>query len=236
MKKVLLHSFILMGFVCAVFTTSAQTADEVIDKYLTAIGGKDKWKKINSLKMDGQIEVQGLEIPFKVQAINLKGLRVDAEFQGNQIIDITTPDKGWMQNPMMGKTTLQPLTPDELSNKLDDLDIQGPFVDYKEKGSTVEALGKDEEDGNEYFKIKLTTKNKNETTYYFDLKTNLIYKQESVTQQQGQDVKMTSKMLDYQDTDFGVKMPFKVDQNGMMLVTKTVSTNPPVDEKIFSDK
>ncbi|MDO9373862.1 MAG: hypothetical protein Q7T76_05575 [Ferruginibacter sp.] len=236
MKKVLLHSFILMGFVCAVFTTSAQTADEVIDKYLTAIGGKDKWKKINSLKMDGQIEVQGLEIPFKVQAINLKGLRVDAEFQGNQIIDITTPDKGWMQNPMMGKTTLQPLTPDELSNKLDDLDIQGPFVDYKEKGSIVEALGKDEEDGNEYFKIKLTTKNKNETTYYFDLKTNLIYKQESVTQQQGQDVKMTSKMLDYQDTDFGVKMPFKVDQNGMMLVTKTVSTNPPVDEKIFSDK
>lgn len=236
MKKVLLQSFLLMGLVGASFTVTAQTADEVIDKYLVAIGGKEKWKQINSIKMDGQIEVQGLEIPYTVQAVNLKGMRVDAEFQGSKIVDITTPDKGWAQNPMAGKTTLQPMTPDELRTKVDELDLQGAFIDYKEKGSTVEALGKDEEDGNEYFKVKLTTKNKNETTYFFDLKTNLIYKQEGVTQQQGQDVKMTSKMLDYQATDFGVKMPFKVDQNGIMMVTKKVAINEPVDEKIFSDK
>ena len=233
MKKLFLQSFILVALLSAEFTIQAQTADEVIDKYITAIGGKDKWKQINSMKVEGQIEVQGLVIPFTVQSVNNQGARMDAEFQGNKFIDITTPKAGWSQNPMAGKTTLQPLSEDELKVKLDDLDLQGAFIEYKEKGNTVEALGKDEEDGNEYFKIKLTTKNKNETTYFFDLKTNLVYKQETTMKQQGQDVKVTIKHYDYQDTGFGVKVPFKMDQNGMIMVTKKVTTNPAVDEKIF---
>ncbi|MBC7889989.1 MAG: hypothetical protein H7Z13_19095 [Ferruginibacter sp.] len=234
MKKVFLQSLLLITILSAGnITVQAQTADEVIDKYITAIGGKEKWKKVNSMKVEGQIEVQGLQIPFTVQAINGKGTRVDAEFQGNKIIEIVTPSQGWSQNPLAGKATLQPLSADELKEKLDDLDIQDAFIDYKEKGSTVESLGKDEEDGNEYFKIKLTTKNQNETTYYFDLKTSLIYKKESTTKQQGQDIKVTVKNYDYQDTDFGVKMPYKVDQGGMIMVTKKVITNNDVDEKLF---
>lgn len=234
MKKILLPSLLLAAFLSTVFSLQAQTADEVIDKYITAIGGKEKWKQITSMMIEGQIEVQGIEIPFTMQAVNNTGTRVDAEFQGSKIIDITTPTKGWAQNPFAGKTSLQPLTTDELNDKLDQLDIQGAFVDYKEKGSTVEALGKDEEDGNEYFKIKLTTKNKKETTYFFDLKTNLIYKEETTSKQQGQDVKVTAKNLDYQLTDFGVKVPFKVDQGGMVMVTKKLVTNPAVDTKLFT--
>lgn len=234
MKKVLLQSFVLVAFLLTSFTIQSQTADEVIDKYITAIGGKEKWKQVKSLMMEGQIEVQGLEIPFTMHAVNGKGTRFDAEFQGNKIIEITTPTQGWSQNPMAGKATLQPLSADELKEKLDQLDIQDPFVDYKEKGSTVESLGKDEEDGNEYFKVKLTTKNQNETTYFFDLKTNLIYKQETTTKQQGQDVKLTTKNYEYTDTDFGLKVPFKIDQGTFVLVTKKVTTNPDVDAKLFT--
>lgn len=234
MKRILFPSLLLAALLSTGFSMKAQTADEVIDKYITAIGGKEKWKQIKSMMIEGQIEVQGIEIPFTMQAVNNTGTRVDAEFQGSKIIDITTPTKGWAQNPFAGKTTLQPLTADELTDKLDQLDIQGAFVDYKEKGSTVEALGKDEEDGNEYFKIKLTTKNKKETTYFFDLKTNLIYKEESTSKQQGQDIKVTAKNLDYQLTDFGVKVPFKVDQGGMVMVTKKLVTNPAVDVKLFT--
>ncbi|MEP7108986.1 MAG: hypothetical protein ABI760_13420 [Ferruginibacter sp.] len=233
MKKAFLQSVILIAILSAGFSMQAQTAEEVIAKYIAAIGGKEKWKQVNSLKMEGQIEVQGLQIPFTMQAINGKGTRFDAEFQGNKIIEITTPTQGWSQNPMAGKTTLQPLSADELKVKLDQLDIQDPFVDYSEKGSSVESLGKDEEEGNEYFKIKLTTKNQNETTYFFDLKTNLIYKQETIAKQQGQDIKVTLKNFDYQVTDFGVKVPYKIDQVGLVIVTKTITTNPAVDEKLF---
>ena len=231
MKKVFLS---IALFVSAIFTVNAQTADEVIAKYITEIGGADKWSKVQSIKIEGQIEVQGIQIPFTMQGLQLKGMRVDAEFQGNKIIDITTPTKGWAQNPLSGKATLGPISEDELKQKLDDLDIQDPFVDYKAKGSVIESLGKDEEDGNEYFKIKMTTKNGNEKTYFFDTKTNLIYKIESIVKQQGQEMKSEQKLLDYQTTDYGIKMPFKQDQGQMMMVTKKITINPSIDATIFN--
>lgn len=231
MKKVFLS---IALFVSAIFTVNAQTADEVIEKYITEIGGADKWSKVQSIKIEGQIEVQGIQIPFTMQGLQLKGMRVDAEFQGNKIIDITTPTKGWAQNPLSGKATLGPISEDELKQKLDDLDIQDPFVDYKAKGSVIESLGKDEEDGNEYFKIKMTTKNGNEKTYFFDTKTNLIYKIESIVKQQGQEMKSEQKLLDYQTTDYGIKMPFKQDQGQMMMVTKKITINPSIDATIFN--
>jgi hypothetical protein len=236
MKKFFVHALLVAAFIGSGFSMKAQTADEIIDKYIEAIGGKENWKKVNSIKMEGNVEVQGLQIPYTMQAVNGKGFRTDGEFQGNFFIDIVTPDKGWSQNPMAGKATLQPLSADELKEKLDQLDIQGNFIDYKEKGSTVEFLGKDEEDGNEYYKIKLITKNNNETTYFFDTKTYLVYKEETTIKQQGQDVKMSVKSLDYQTVEGGVKIPFKADQGGMVLAAKKITLNAPIDEKIFSDK
>ncbi|OYW78711.1 MAG: hypothetical protein B7Z27_06930 [Sphingobacteriia bacterium 32-37-4] len=218
----------------ALASVSAQTADEVINKYVAAIGGADKWSKIQSLKVEGQIEVQGLAIPFTMQAVHMKGMRVDAEFQGNKIIDITTPTKGWSQNPLMGKSSLEAITADELKTKLDELDVQDEFVNYKEKGSTVEYLGKEEEEGTSYHKVKLTTKNGNEKTYYFDLTTNLIYKEETTVKQQGQEMKQSVKYLDYKTLENGIKMAFKSDMGMMMMVTNKVTINPTIDEAIFS--
>jgi hypothetical protein len=233
MKKVFVTLFAVSLLAVAGY---AQTADEIIEKYVTAIGGKDKWRQVQSLKVEGQIEVQGLVIPFVMQGIHNKGMRVDAEFQSNKIIDITTPEKGWSQNPMAGTTKLTPLSAEELKLKLDDLDLQDDFVDYKEKGSSVEYLGKDEEDGVQFEKIKLTTKNGKETTYFFDTNTNLIYKEETMTKMQGQDIKAVSKNLGYQAIDFGIKFPFKVDQMGMMMVTNKITVNPTIDPTIFEVK
>lgn len=231
MKKILFSVLVVFA---AIASLSAQTADDVINKYVAAIGGVEKWSKIQSLKVEGQIEVQGVSIPFTMQAVHMKGMRVDAEFQGNVIIDITTPTKGWSQNPLMGKSSLEAITADELKSKLDELDVQDEFVNYKEKGSTVEFLGKEEEEGTSYNKVKLTTKNGNEKTYYFDLTTNLIYKEESTVKQQGQEMKQAVKYLDYKTLENGIKMAFKTDLGMMMMVTNKVTINPTIDEAIFS--
>lgn len=230
MKKILMSLVVVFA---ASFSLSAQTVDEIINKYVTAIGGAEKWSKITSLKVEGQIEVQGVEIPYTMQGIHMKGTRVDAEFQGSKIIDIITPTKGWSLNPFGGKMSLEEITADELKTKVDELDLQDEFVNYKEKGSNVEFLGKEEEDGTSYNKVKLTTKNGNEKTYFFDLTTNLIYKQESTTKQQGQEIKQSVKYLDYQTLENGIKMSFKSDMGQMMMVTKKVTINPTIDESIF---
>jgi hypothetical protein len=233
MKKILLSVSLVFSFVFLSAQLNAQTADEIIGKYITAIGGKDKWTQVKSMKVNGYIEVQGIKINFTQQAVQGTGVRLDAEFQGQKIIDITTPTMGWSQNPFGGKSTLQPISGEELQQKLDELDIQDEFVDYATKGSTVEFIGKDEEDGNEFYKIKMITKNKNESVYFFDVNTSLIYKEEKTVKQQGQEMKMVTKLLDYKTIPFGIKIPHKSEQMGQVLVMDVIEVNPVIDENIF---
>ena len=122
MKKILLSVSLVFSLVFLSTQLNAQTADEIIGKYITAIGGKDKWSQVKSMKVNGYIEVQGIKINFTQQAVHGTGVRVDAEFQGQKIIDITTPTMGWSQNPFGGKSTLQPISGEELQQKLDELD------------------------------------------------------------------------------------------------------------------
>ena len=233
MKKILLSVSFVFSLVFLSAQLNAQTADEIIGKYITAIGGKDKWSQVKSMKVNGYIEVQGIKINFTQQAVHETGVRVDAEFQGQKIIDITTPTMGWSQNPFGGKSTLQPISGEELQQKLDELDIQDEFVDYATKGSSVEFIGKDEEDGNEFYKIKMVTKNKNETVYFFDVNTFLIYKEEKTVKQQGQEMKMVTKLLDYKTIPFGIKIPHKSEQMGQVLVMDVIQINAAIDENIF---
>jgi len=233
MKKLFVYVALMLHIVLLSLNIQAQTADEIIEKYITAIGGKEKWKQVKSMKVNGFIEVQGIKINFTQQAIHNVGVRVDAEFQGQKIIDITTPTKGWSQNPFGGRSSLQPISEEELKQKLDELDIQDEFIDYATKGSTVDFLGKDEEDGNEFYKVKMTTKNNNESVYFFDVNTSLIYKEEKTVKQQGQEMKMVTKVFDYKTIPFGIKIPHKSEQMGQILVTDKIEVNTTIDENIF---
>ena len=233
MKKLFVYVALMLPIVLLSLNIQAQTADEIIEKYISAIGGKEKWKQVKSMKVNGFIEVQGIKINFTQQAIHNVGVRVDAEFQGQKIIDITTPTKGWSQNPFGGRSSLQPISEEELKQKLDELDIQDEFIDYAAKGSAVDFLGKDEEDGNEFYKVKMTTKNNNESVYFFDVNTSLIYKEEKTVKQQGQEMKMVTKVFDYKTIPFGIKIPHKSEQMGQILVTDKIEVNTTIDENIF---
>jgi outer membrane lipoprotein-sorting protein len=230
MKKVLLAAGILLVSISSAFS---QTADEVIAKYVDAIGGKQKWNSLNSLRVEGQIEVQGISIPFTMNAVQNKGNRTDAEFQGAKIIEIVTPTAGWSLNGLQGQSALQPMSEEDLKSKVDGIEIQDQLVDYAAKGHTVELLGKDEADGNEYFKLKVVTKLGIEKVHFIDTKSYLIYKTETTNKANGQEVKQEVKFLDYQTMENGIKMAFKQETGAMILVFKKISINPVIDESLF---
>jgi len=46
MKKILLSVSLLFSLVLFSTSLHAQTADEIIGKYINAIGGKDKWAQV----------------------------------------------------------------------------------------------------------------------------------------------------------------------------------------------
>jgi len=230
MKRVL----IIAGILLVSFTSAfSQTADEVIAKYIDAIGGKAKWASFNSMRVEGQIEVQGITIPYTLSAINNKGYRMDAEFQGMKLVEIVSPTAGWAMNGFQGQSALQPMSEEDLKTKVDQLELQDQLIDYAAKGHTVEMLGKDEADGNEYFKVKLTTKAGTQKVHFIDTKTYLIYKTEVTATSNGQEAKSEVKFLDYQSLENGIKMSFKQEMGPMMMVFKKITINPAIDESLF---
>ena len=224
--------FLLFTAVSLSFAAKAQTADDIIGKYVDAIGGKDKLAQIKSVYIDGTASVMGNDGTVSSTLLVGKGYRSDLEVMGSKVTQCITDKSGWMVNPFTGAADPTPMPDDEYQASKDDLWLGGALVNYKADGYTAELLPKD---GNN-FVIKVTA-GKKVTTYSIDATTYLLNKEVVNATVGGQPYAATTTYSNYQKTDFGYVAPYKVDldlgQVQLSYVTKTVTVNKDIDPKIF---
>ena len=137
--------FLLISFGCMGALSHAQTADELIAKNIEARGGLERIKAIKTMRVIGKIK--GF------------GGRVMAMGEENAAIQAYDGTTGWQVEPFGGKKDPELMGEDSLRDLLLDADFDGPLVDYKEKGSTVEYLGHDLVDGDDALRLKVMLKN-----------------------------------------------------------------------------
>ena len=220
-------------FLAGPVTVKAQTADEIVEKHLTAIGGKDNWKKINSVKMVGSMNANGMEIGLTSIAVNKKAMRQDIDVAGMNGYSIITSDAGWMYFPWMGQSKAEAMTPDQVKESQDQLNIQGELVDYKENGCKVEYLGKDDVEGTECHKMKFTSKEGNEKTMYFDASNYYKIREVQKIKADGKEMENIITFSNYQKQPEGVVIPMTMGTQGGEMAFKSVEINKPVDESLF---
>jgi hypothetical protein len=230
--KIILFSFIT---VLSAVVVKAQTADEVIVKYINAIGGADAWKKVSSLKMEGAMQVQGVDVSIIVTSVHQKGRRQDISAMGMTGFMILAPTAGWNYMPFNGQTAPEPMTAEDVAESQPDLDVQGSLIDYTAKGHTVELLGKDDIDGTECFKMKINYKSGTTETMYFDSKNYYLIRSVAKRKANGQEVEMTTSFSNYEKLPEGIVVPKSITQAfGELNLTK-ITVNGPVDETIFKN-
>lgn len=226
------------------FTASAQTADEIINKYFENIGGKEKLSKINGCKMNMVTNYNGMEIPLEIFNDKTGKMYVKVNFQGKEITQLAFDGKtGWSTNFMTMKAEkLDSETTENLLSQIND--FPDPFYNYKDKGYKVELLGKETKEGTECFKIKLTKtpitvagkKEDNVVFYYFDTENFVpIMTEAEVKEGPAKGQMSTSTMGDYQEVD-GVFFPFTMNQGGQAMTVKSIVINPTIDAKAFEMK
>lgn len=237
----ILKTLTIAFLITAIAPISAQTADEVISKYLENTGGKTAWEKLEGVKMTATAKAQGMEIPVEIyQTKNGKQL-VKINFQGQEITQIAFDGETmWTTNFM----TMQPEKSDAESTenmKKQIKDFPTPFIDYKAKGFTVEMMGKETKEGTETFKVKLTqspikvdgVEEPNVSYYYFDSETYVPIVTESEIKQGPMKGQMNvSTMSDYQEVD-GLYFPFALSMSGQAIQLKSVELNPKIDNAMF---
>lgn len=237
MKSVKLFSL----FIAAAFSTAtvkAQTADEVISKHIEAIGGADNWKKVTSIVQSGTMTVQGADVTVTRTVVNNKGSRQDISLMGMNGYMIVTPTAGWNFMPFNGQAAAEAMTAEDVKESQDDLDAQGSLIDYKAKGHSVEALGKEDVDGTECLKLKITLKSGRSETLFFDPKTFYLIKSISVRKANGQEVEMSTSFSNFQKLPEGIVVPMSLSVplgpgfNADFTVTK-MEVNKAIDEALF---
>lgn len=237
MKTAKLFSLFLIGFF-SLATLKAQTADEIVKKYIDAIGGADNWKKVNSIVQTGAMTVQGAEVNVVRSVLHNKGYRQDITLMGMNGYQITTPTAGWNFMPFNGQTAAEPVTADDLKEGQEELDAQGSLLDYAAKGHTIELLGKEDVDGTECFKLKVSYKSGRTETIFIDPTTSYMVKSVSIRKANGQEMELTNTFTNYQKLPEGILVPmsmsiplgpgFNADFN-----IEKVEVNKTIDESIF---
>lgn len=215
-------------------TVQAQTVDEVINKHIEAIGGKDNLKKVTSMKREAMMSVQGMDIPVTIYQVNNKASRQEFTAMNMTGYFITRQDSGWTYMPFMGQTAAEPMPAEALSVAKDALDMFD-LLDYAAKGTKVELLGKEDVDGTEAFKLKVTTKSGNEKTVFVDTKNYYAIREVNKVSVNGQTMEAVSTFSDYKKLPEGIVLPFSMQtaQSPSPMTFSKIEINPTLPESLF---
>ena len=175
MKKAILSAFLVSLLFSISGISQEMNLDQVLNAYYKATG-LEKMKDWNTLTQSGKTIAQGMEFPFKLISKRPTKLRIEAEVQGNKMIQCFDGQQGWAVMPWMGTTTPQDMTADEVKVIKEQSDMEGPLYNWKEKGHKAELLGKEEMEGTSAYKIKLEKANGNTDTYYIDAENFMLLK------------------------------------------------------------
>lgn len=213
----------------------AQTVDEIVDKHIAALGGKDKISQVKTLIIDRTMSVRGMDIPSKTTMKVGQAVRSESTVMGNSMIQVLDGDKGWMIRPAMMGGTGEPeeMPADMVKQMKGQLDPFGPLVNYKEKGNTVVLVGHETIDKHDNFHLKVTTKDGQAVDQYIDASTYLLTKSSMPMNGQTGEIVFS----DYEAVD-GIQFASDMDMTAGAMGTMNFSTdkikiNPPVDDSVF---
>jgi len=200
----------LVIFLCVSLASFAQTADELVNKNIEAKGGLEKIKAVKTVRMSGKTVFPGGFVATSGQE-NMRPnfLRETFSIQGMTAVQAYDGSTGWQIQPFGGKKDPQFMGEDDLRDLIIDSDIDGPLVDYKAKGNTVEFMGHDVVDGDDALRLKVTLKDGDIVYYFLDPDTYLEIRKEAQEFIRGSVRENASEMGSYKPVA-GVMYPFSL--------------------------
>jgi outer membrane lipoprotein-sorting protein len=200
-----------IAMVAIAATLSAQTVDELLAKHVQALGGMEKMQAQKTRRATGKLSFPGgLEIPITLDQKRPEMFRMDITFQGMDVVQAYDGKTGWQIDPTQGKKTAEPLSEDDLKDAKENADFDGPLVNAKEKGNTVELMGKEDVDGTPAYKLKVTLKSGDVKYIYLDVDAYVPIKEESKRTIRGAEREFESSIGDYKE-EGGVMMPHSIE-------------------------
>jgi len=199
------------AFALLALSLSAQTADEIIAKYIKTVGGLDRINAVKTLRRTGRYTGGG---GFEAEVLqeNKRPAMVREEFILQGMAGITAYDgsNGWKIDPFGGKKDPETLGEDELKGIVEDADFDSPLINYQQKGIKVEYAGMEPVEGTDAYKLKLTMPDGEIRHYFMDTDFYVPIKIEVQRMVRGAQREFEYVLGDYKAVN-GWYMPFSVE-------------------------
>ena len=207
-------------------------SEDVIEKYINAIGGRDKIRSINdkSQKMSGKSGVLELTVTVLQKAPN----KFMQKLESNIFNQTTIYDGQKGKRIQMGQEFILE------GKELEDVKMQAvlnPYLDYKIHGISTELKGIENINGKDNYKVILTLQNGEIWTHYFDIENGLMTRFTTAIQSPQGSFVQNIDYSDYREVD-GVKFPFKIFQQtgsrSIEMEVLSIEINKDIDDKEFA--
>lgn len=169
-------------------TPAKLSAAQIVDRNVSARGGLQAWRAVQTLSMTGKMEAGGndratlpvpvpgntrrasrqemphqrlakqAQLPFVMELKRPRKMRLEIKFAGQTAIQVYDGSNGWKLRPFLNRHQVEPFTDEELKVASMQADLDGPLVDYASKGTKVELEGVEKVEGHDTYKLKLTLK------------------------------------------------------------------------------
>lgn len=215
-----------------------QTVDEIIAKNIQAHGGLERITAVHSRIQTAKFSAGSFKADIRYVTKRPGEVREEFILQGMTQVQAYDGKTGWQLNPFEGRREAELLAEDDMKDLVVDSDIDGPLVNYKQKGHKAEFMGHDSVEGTDCYKVKLTLKDGDIRTYYFDSDSYLELKLETKTFVRGAQHDSETYYGDY-DPVSGIYYPFAIEQgqkgspDRVRLTVEKIELNPPVDDALF---
>lgn len=203
------------------------TVEAILEKYIEAIGGKEKLEGVESYAMLAEAEMQGMKLELEMKKTSKDQFMQDVKVMGNsmqkQVLD---GDKGYM----VAQGQRKDLSDEEIE-RIKEESAAFPELNYLAAGNItlegIEPIG-----DKKAYKLKITDKKSS----FYDVETGLKLQEISMEEVQGQQMSNTLGFDNYQEVS-GIKFPFKLSQTmgpqNFEFVVKEIKVNEGVTASDF---
>lgn len=231
--------FAMAGLALFAVPASAQTAEEIIAKYIKTIGGMEKIQTVKTLRRTGKFTGGGgFEAVFVQENKRPGQVRQQFTFQGMTGFYAYDGKAGWKIEPWGGKKDAEALSEEELKQTLEDADFDGPLINYQQKGNKVEFVGTDDIEGTDVYKLKVTLKNGDVSYYFMDTDYCVPIKIETKRTVRGAEQESETVIGDYKEVA-GVYLPYSVESgqkgspNKSQITYEKIEANVALEDSLF---
>lgn len=212
------------------------TVQQVLDRYVTALGGKAAIQKVKSRITTGTFELpeDGITgvVTFYAKAPNKRRYTLDVPGVG-QIDQCFDGTAGWANNPQTG---VRDLSAAELAQERISADFYAP-LNIQATFSGLAVRGKEKVGEQDAIVLEGKESTGGPRVMYFDAASGLLIRVTVVRESEGSQVTVENYLDDYRDVD-GVKVPHRLIQvqPQFRIITQVteVRNNAPVEEAVFA--